>query len=186
MATTDTIRTGMSVVYNGHPCLVVTAQFVNPGKGSAFTRVKLKNLKTGQVMEQTFKSGEALELADVVNKRCQFLYKSGENYNFMENDNFEQFALDKETLGDAAKYLLDGVECYAMYIDNIPVSIQLPPKMNFKVISSPPGVKGDTATGGSKECTIETGATVKVPLFIEEGDVIRVNTETGGYDGKGS
>jgi len=184
MTTTTDIRTNMSIVWNGHTWLVQMAQFVNPGKGSAFTRAKLKNLRTGQVVENTFRSGEAVELAEVENKRCQYLYNDGTNYVFMGNDDYEQFSLDKDFLGDATKYLIDGTEVYAMYIDGNPVSIQLPPKMNFKVVSTPPGVRGDTASGGSKEATIETGAVVRVPLFIEEGETIRVNTETGAYDGK--
>ena len=158
---------------------------MNPGKGTAFTRAKLRQLKTGQVVEHTFKSGEAVELVDVVRTKCQYLYNDGENYNFMDNETYEQFALDKESIGDATKYLVENTECYAMYIDSIPVSIQVPPKMTFKVISAPPGYKGDTATGGSKDATIETGATIKVPLFIEEGDLIMVNTAEGNYVSKG-
>lgn len=185
MATTTDIRMGISIIHNNQAWLVAAAQFVNPGKGSAFTRVKLRNLKSGKVVEQTLKSGEAFELVDVQKKRCQFLYKDGLTYNFMNNDDYEQFALEVDILGETTKYLLDGTECYAMYVDNIPVSIQIPPKMDFKVTSTPPGVRGDTATGGTKEAVLETGLVVNVPLFIEEGDIVRVNTETGMYDGKG-
>ncbi|MBD3360633.1 elongation factor P, partial [Candidatus Peregrinibacteria bacterium] len=152
--------------------------------GSAFTRTKLKNLKTDQVIENTFKSGEAVELADIIRKKCQYLYNDGNEYYFMDNVNYEQFSLNKEAIGEAAKFLLEGTECYALHIDGKPVSIQLPPKMDFKVVSTTPGVKGDTATGGSKECTIETGATIKVPLFIKEDDIIKINTEDGTYVSK--
>ena len=185
MATTNEIRQGIAIQYKGNPCLLIFAQFVNPGKGSAFTRAKLRNLKTGQTVETTFKSGETVELVDVVKNKCQYLYNDGTNYNFMDNTNYEQFSLDKEALGDAIKYLLDGTEVYAMYIDGVPASIQLPPKMSFKVISAPPGFKGDTSSGGSKDITIETGAVLKAPLFIDEGDTIIVNTEDGSYVSKG-
>ncbi|MBP9770570.1 elongation factor P [Candidatus Gracilibacteria bacterium] len=185
MSSTTDLKQGLTILHKGNPWLIAVAQFVNPGKGSAFTRAKLRQLKTGQVVEHTFKSGEAVELVDVVRTKCQYLYNDGENYNFMDNETYEQFALDKESIGDATKYLVENTECYAMYIDGIPVSIQVPPKMTFKVISAPPGYKGDTATGGSKDATIETGATIKVPLFIEEGDLIMVNTAEGNYVSKG-
>lgn len=184
MAVTTTLRTGMSIMYKDQAWLIAGAQFVSPGKGSAFTKTKLKNLKTGQTVEITFKSTEALELVDVQHLKCQYLYNDGESYHFMNNDTYDQFSLDKSIVGDAAKFLMDGAECYAMYVDNNPVSIQLQPKMAFKVISAPPRSRGDTATTETKECTIETGATVRVPGFISEGDVIRVNTEDGSYVGK--
>lgn len=185
MSTTTDLKQGLTILHKGNPWLIAVAQFVNPGKGSAFTRAKLRQLKTGQVVEHTFKSGEAVELVDVVRTKCQYLYNDGENYNFMDNETYEQFSLDKEAIGDSTKYLIENTECYAMYIDGTPVSIQVPPKMTFKVISAPPGYKGDTATGGSKDATIETGATIKVPLFIEEGDLIMVNTAEGNYVSKG-
>jgi len=184
MATTTDIRKGMALVFNGTTCLVTSTQFVNPGKGSAFTRAKLKNLRTGQVVESTFKSGESVEIADVQNKKCQYLYKDGAGYNFMDNDTYEQFALSAEDIAENGNYLKDGTNCYALYIDNNPVSIQLQPKMDFKVTFADPGVKGDSASGANKDCEIETGLKVKVPLFIKEGDIIKVNTETGEYDSK--
>jgi len=184
MAVTTDIRKGTAIIYNGNTCLVISAQFVNPGKGSAFTRAKMKNLRTSQVIEATFKSSEAVEVADVQYKKCQYLYKDGSGYNFMDNDTYEQCALSIDTIGDAGEYLKDGTECYALYIDNNPVSIQLPPKMDFKVISADPGVKGDSASGANKDCVVETGLKVKVPLFVKEGDMIKVNTETGEYDSK--
>ncbi len=135
-------------------------------------------------MENTFKSGEALEVADTVRKKCQYLYSDGNDFHFMDNENYDQFSLTKEQLDEADKYLLDGTEVYALYIDGTPVSIQLPPKMDFKVVKTTPGVKGDTATGGNKDCEIETGAIIKVPLFIKEGDLIKINTEEGTYVSK--
>jgi len=184
MTTTTNIVKGIAINWKHGSWLLVDAQFVNPGKGSAFTRSKLKNLKTGQVVENTFRSGEAVELIDVERKKCQYLYNDGSDFHFMDNDSYEQFSLDSEAIGNDKKYLIDDTECYAMHIDGNPVSIQLPVKMAFKVISTPPGVKGDTATGGSKEATIETGAVIKVPLFIKENESIMVNTEDGSYVGK--
>lgn len=184
MSSTTDIKQGIAINFKNQPWLVAMAQFVNPGKGAAFTRSKLRNLKTGQVIEITFKSGEAVELVEVVRNKCQYLYNDGTNYNFMDNTTYEQFSLDKEAIGNADKFLLDGTEVFAMYIDGVPISIQLPPKMKFKVISSSPGYKGDTATGGSKDATIETGASMKVPLFVDEGDYIMINTEDGSYVSK--
>lgn len=178
------MKKGIAIKFKNQDWLVTSAQFVNPGKGSAFTRVKLKNLKTGQLVENTFKSGETYELVEVEHKRCQYLYTDGNDYFFMNNDTYEQFSLSADAIGDGKNYLMDGTECYAMYLDGTPVSIQLPPKMDFKVISTTPGVKGDTATGGAKDCTIATGAVIKVPLFIKEGEMIKINTEDGIYVSK--
>ena len=184
MASTTSIVQGIAINYKNQPWLVVYAQFVNPGKGTAFTRAKLKNLKTDQVVENTFRSGEAVELIDVVKQKCQYLYSDNSEFHFMNSENYEQFSLSTEIIGEGQKFLIDGTDCYAMYIEGKPVSIQLPPKMDFTVISTPPGVKGDTATGGSKECIIDTGAVIKVPLFIKEGEKIKVNTEDGTYVSK--
>lgn len=184
MTMTTSISKGLAIRFKDQPWLITKTDFVSPGKGTAFTRTKLKNLKTDQVIEVTFKSGESIEEIETIRKRCQYLYNDGSNFHFMDNESYEQFSLSKETIGDAYKFLLDGTECYALHIEGTPVSIQLPPKMDFKVISTTPGVKGDTATGGAKECTIETGATIRVPLFIKEGEIIKVNTEDSTYVSK--
>lgn len=184
MATTTNITKGIAIAFKFGSWLVTDAQFVNPGKGTAFTRTKIKNLKTGQVIEHTFRSGEAVEVIDVQRTKCQFLYKDNEDYHFMDSETYEQFYLSGENIPNADKFLLDGTECYAMYIDGTPVSIQLPPKMDFMVVSAPPGLKGDTTSGGTKEVEIETGAKIKVPLFIKEGEKIKVNTEDGNYVSK--
>lgn len=185
MTTSNNISKGMAIRFKDQAWLIIDTQFVNPGKGAAFSRLKLRNLKTDQVIENTFKSGETYELVDMLRKKCQYLYNNGNEYNFMDNDSYEQFSLSKESLGVATKFLIENTECYALYIDGTPASIQLPPKMDFKVVETTPGVKGDTATGGSKEATIETGAVIKVPLFIKEGEIIKVNTEDGSYVSKG-
>lgn len=184
MPTTTNIIKGIAIIHKNQSWLVVEAQFVNPGKGSAFTRCKLKNLKTDQSIEHTFRSGEAVELVDTKRLKCQFLYKDGSGFHFMDNDTYEQFSLQAEAIGDNSNYLIDGTECYALYIDNKPVSIQVPPKMTFTVKETTPGVKGDTATGGNKDATLETGLVVKVPLFIKEDEQIIINTENGQYISK--
>ena len=185
MASTTTITKGIAIQWKHGHWLVTEAQFVNPGKGGAFTRCKLKNLKSEQVVENTFRSGEAVELVDTMRQKCQYLYNDSSEYYFMNNESYEQFALSKTTIGDADKYLVDDTEVYVLIIDGTPISVQLPTKMTFVVTSTPPGVKGDTATGGSKEAIIETGATIKVPLFIKEGEKIIVNTEENSYVSKG-
>ena len=156
-------------------------QFVNPGKGAAFTRTKLKNAKTGKIFEVSFRSSETIEEANVEYRNCQYLYNDGTDMSFMDNTNYEQFTLPLENIGEMTDYIVDGSEVKVIFIDGNPFTIQLPPKMNFKVVEAPPGDKGDTATGGSKQAIIETGAKVNVPLFIKEGDMIRVNTDTGEY-----
>ena len=184
MATTTNIIKGIAISYKNQPWIVIGTQFTNPGKGQAFTKARMRNLKTGQVLENTFKSGEAVELVDTMRKKCQYLYNDNASYHFMDNETYEQFELKKEAIEDEIKFLVDGTECYALHIEGNPISIQLPPKMDFKVAKTTPGVKGDTATGGNKDCTIETGAVLKVPLFIKEGEIIKVNTEDGTYVSK--
>ncbi len=184
MASTTNIVKGLTLSWKHGNWLIVDAQFVNPGKGAAFTRCKLRNIKTDQVVENTFRSGEAVETVETQRKKCQYLYNDGSEYHFMDNDSYEQFSFPEATIGDAKRFLLEDTECYALYIEGTPVSIQLPPKMTFTVISAPPGVKGDTATGGSKDVEIDTGAKVKAPLFISEGEKIIVNTEDGSYVSK--
>ena len=180
MLTSDFTK-GQPIRYNNETYIIVGYQFVNPGKGTAFTRTKIKNAKSQKVIEVTFKSGEQIEEANVEYRKCQYLYNDGKDFYFMDNTNFEQISISADNVGDMSDYMMDGVELTVVYIDNAPFSIQLPPKMEFKVIDSPPGEKGDTATGGTKHVTIETGAKVSAPLFIKEGDVIRVNTSTGEY-----
>lgn len=179
--TTSDFKKGLAIRYNGDTYVIVTYQFVNPGKGAAFTRTKLKNVKTGKMLEVSFRSDEQVEDANMEYKRCQYLYNDGSDYHFMVNDTYEQFTLSAELIGDQSDYMMDGSEVTIVFVDGDAVSLQLKPKLEFKVIESPPGEKGDTATGGTKQVTIETGAKVAAPLFIKEGDVIRVNTETGEY-----
>jgi elongation factor P len=179
--TTSDFKKGLAIRYNGDTFVLINYQFVNPGKGTAFTRAKIKNVKSQKVMEVTFKSGENIEEANMEYKKCQYMYNDGSEYQFMDNNNYEQFGMSADLIADLGAYLMDGGEVTVVFVDNLPVSVQLPPKMDFKVIDSPQGEKGDTATGGTKQVTIETGAKVAAPLFIKEGDKIRVNTDTGEY-----
>lgn len=180
MQTSD-FKKGLAVKYNNETYVIVGYQFVNPGKGAAFTRAKMKSVKTGKNVEVTFKSGEEVPEANMENKRCQYLYKDATDYTFMDNNTYDQFTIPNEMIGDDADFLIDGTEVMVVFVDDNPASVQLPTKMDFKVISAPPGEKGDTATGGTKPVVIETGATINAPLFIKEGDVIRVNTEMHEY-----
>lgn len=180
MNTSDFTK-GTAIKYNGETCVVMSYQFVNPGKGAAFTRTKLKNAKSGKIFEVSFRSGENIEPANVEYRNCQYLYNDGSDMTFMDTTNYEQFVISLDNIGDSQNYIVDGSDVVVVFIDGEPFSIQLPPKMNFKVIESPPGDKGDTATGGTKQVVIETGVKVSVPLFIKEGDVIKLNTDTGQY-----
>ncbi len=179
--TTSDFRKGLAIKYNNDTYILVGYQFVNPGKGSAFTRAKMKNVKSLKVIEVTFKSGEQIEEANMEYRKCQYTYFDGKEYQFMDNNSYEQFGISSDIVGDQGKYMMDGGEVTVVFVDNLPVSIQLPPKMDFVVTDAPPGEKGDTATGGTKPVTIETGAMVAAPLFIKAGDKIRVNTDTGEY-----
>lgn len=181
---TTNINKGAAIKFKNQPWLITETQFEKPGKGAAFTRTKLKNLKTGQVIENTFKSGESVNILDTIRKKCQFLYRDGNDFHFMDNETYDQFVLQKEAIGNDVKFLLDGTDVHVLFIEGTPISIQVPPKMNFKVVSTTPGVKGDTATGGNKDAELETGAILKVPLFIKEGETIKINTENGTYVSK--
>lgn len=179
--TTSDFKKGLAIRYNNDTYVLIGYQFVNPGKGSAFTRAKMKSVKTGKVVEVTFKSGEQIEEANMEYKKCQYMYNDGTDFYFMDNTNYEQFSMSAELIGDQGQYMMDGGEITTVFVDNLPVSIQLPPKMDFIVKEAPPGERGDTATGATKQVVIETGARVNAPLFIKEGDKIRVNTDTGEY-----
>lgn len=174
-------KKGMAIKYEGGTYVITSAQHVNPGKGTAFTRCKMKNVRSDRSIEVTFKSGENVDEADMQFRKCQYLYKDAESFYFMDMQSFDQFALSAEMVGDQSNYLMDGAEITVVFVDDLPVSLHLQTKMDFKVISAPPGEKGDTASAGTKPVTIETGAIIGAPLFIKEGDIIRVNTENHEY-----
>ena len=180
MQTTD-FKKGLAIKYNSGTYIIVGYQFVNPGKGTAFCRTKLKNVQTLKALEVSFKNTETIEEANMEYRKCQYLYNDGKEFQFMDNTSYEQFGVPTDIVGEQGQYMMDGGEVTVVFVDNMPVSLQLPPKMDFVIIECPPGEKGDTATGGTKQATIETGAKINVPLFMKEGDKIRINTETGEY-----
>jgi elongation factor P len=171
----------MTVEIDGDVFMVVDFQHVKPGKGAAFVRTKIKNVKTGQSFERTFRAGEKLNRATIERKTMQYLYPDGDTYNFMDTQTFEQIPLTTEQLGDAAKFLKENMEVMVMFYEGISIGVELPTFVELVVTDTDPGFKGDTATGGNKPATLETGALVQVPLFININDVIRVDTRTGEY-----
>ena len=178
---TNEFRSGVKVIFEGDPCAIVENEYVKPGKGQAFNRVKIRNLKTGRVLERTFKSGDTLEAADVMDTEMQYLYQDGDFWHFMVPENFEQYTAGKSAIADNAIWLKDGVVCIVTLWNNVPLVVTPPPHIELKIVETDPGVRGDTATGGQKPAKLETGAVVRVPLFINEGEVIRVDTRTGEY-----
>ena len=178
---TNEFRSGLKLILDGDPYNIVENEFVKPGKGQAFNRVKLRNLKTGRVVDRTFKSGETIEAADVMDTDMQYLYNDGEEWHFMEPKSFEQFAMTKEAVADAAQWLKGQEDCVVTLLDGVPLSVAVPNFVELQITQADPGVRGDTAQGGTKPATLETGAVVKVPLFVEEGEVLRIDTRTGEY-----
>ena len=178
---TSEIRGGMKVLIDGDPYAIVENEFVKPGKGQAFNRIKIRNLKSGRTLERNWKSGDSIEAADVMDTEMQYLYADGDFFIFMVPENFEQYTASKAAVGDAAQWLKDGIVCIVTLWNNEPLVVTPPPHIELKVIETDPGVRGDTATGGQKPAKLETGATVRVPLFIDEGEYIRVDTRTCEY-----
>jgi elongation factor P len=178
---TNQFRSGLKVMIDGDPCAIVDTEFVKPGKGQAFVRVKYKNLKTHRVNERTWKSGESLPGADVVDTDMQYLYSDGEFWHFMVPDTFEQYAADSEAVGDVAQWLKENDVCQVTLYNNVPLAVTPPNFVVLTVTETDPGVRGDTSSGGSKPATMETGAVVKVPLFIQIGDLLKIDTRTGEY-----
>ncbi len=179
--TTSEVRGGLKVLLDGEPYAVIDNEFVKPGKGQAFNRIKVRNLKTGRTIEKTFRSGESLEGADVMDTEMQFLYQEGDFWHFMQPESFEQYTADKAAVGDAAQWLKDGTVCIITLWNGVPLVVTAPPHIELKIIETDPGLRGDTATGGQKSAKVETGAVIRVPLFLNEGEVIRIDTRTGEY-----
>jgi len=184
---TNEFKAGLKILIDGDPNAIVENEFVKPGKGQAFSRVKVKNLKTGRVVEKTYKSGDTVEAADVMDMDMEFLYADGEFYHFMMTDgSFEQHAADSKAVGDTVKWLKEQ-EVYVITLFNgAPLAVTPPNHIELQVVQTDPGVKGDTAQGGSKPATLSTGAVVNVPLFIEEGEILRVDTRSGDYVSRAS
>ncbi len=178
---TSEFRSGLKIMLDGDPFTVVENEFVKPGKGQAFNRVKIRNLRSGRVIDKTFKSGDSVEAADVVDVDMQYLYTDGEFWHFMVPDTFEQHAAGEAAVADAKQWLKEQDVCIVTLWNNQPLSVTPPNFVELKIVQTDPGVRGDTATGGTKPAILETGAVVKVPLFIEEGEVLKVDTRTGEY-----
>ena len=182
---TNDFRSGLKVMLEGDPCSIVENEFVKPGKGQAFARVKLRNLKSGRVWERTFKSGDSLEVADVMERDMEYLYSDGEFWHFMEPDTYEQYQADKNAVGDSYQWLKEQDRCDVTLYNGAPLSVTPANFVEMEITETDPGLKGDTASGGSKPATLGTGAVVKVPLFLSQGEVIRIDTRTGDYVGRG-
>ena len=180
---TNDFKPGLKVMLDSNPCSIMENEYVKPGKGQAFNRVKLRNLKTGKVLEKTFKSGDSLEGADIVEVEMNYLYNDGEMWHFMDPESFEQIAADKNAMGDAAKWLKDDSNetCTIMLFNGVPLNVSAPNFVTLKIIETDPGVRGDTSGGGGKPAKLETGAVVRVPLFVQQEESVRVDTRTGEY-----
>lgn len=178
---TNEFKNGLKILLDGDPYTILDIDFVKPGKGQAFNRVKVKNLKTGRVIERTFKSGDSVEAADVFEKDMQYLYNDGEHWYFMVPDTFEQYPAEEPAVGDGAKWLKDGDMCTITLWNDDPLTVEPPNFVNLRITETDPGVRGDTSSGGGKPATLETGAVVRVPLFVNEGEMIKVDTRKGEY-----
>ena len=178
---TNEFRSGLKLLIDGDPYTIVENDIVKPGKGQAFNRVKIRNLKTGRVVDRTYKSGESVEVADVVEYEMQYLYSDGDQWHFMDPQSFEQYSAGVEAVSEARNWLKEEDICSVTLWNNTPLLIEPPNFVELKIVETDPGLKGDTAQGGIKPARLETGATVRVPLFIEEGEVIKVNTRNGEY-----
>ncbi len=180
---TAEFKKGLKIQFDGEPYSIVDFQHVKPGKGGAFVRTKLKHMKLGRVIDNTFRAGEKVELVDFEEKRMQYLYKD-DRYHFMDLDTYDQISLSPEEVGEARDFLRENTEVEILFIDQSPVSVELPNFIELQIAKTDPGIRGDTASGGSKPATLETGAVIQVPLFLNEGDVVKVDTRSGEYLGR--
>lgn len=181
MISSNDFKTGLTIEIEGDIYQIVEFQHVKPGKGAAFVRTKLKNVKTGSTTERKFNAGERVAKARLERREMQFLYKDGEQFVVMDNESFEQIMLTEAQIGDEVKWLKENMNLGILLFNNEVIGVDLPNNVELRVIETEPGVKGDTATGGSKSATVETGATVQVPFFVNEGDVLLIDTRTGSY-----
>ncbi|MFA6486066.1 MAG: elongation factor P [Candidatus Magasanikbacteria bacterium] len=185
MSSTQDIRKGAVIKHNNDLFVVVEAQHINPGKGAAFVRARMKSLANGKVLENTYKVGESVDVVSVAFQTMQYLYQTGDRFAFMNMSNYEQIEMDGDLVGDDAKYLKEGVECVIGLYEERPVSIELPKKITYRVVEAPPAVRGDSAGGNvTKEVTMDNGLKIQAPIFIKEGEEILVNTETGLYSAR--
>ena len=179
---TNEFRSGLKVLLEGEPCTILVNEFVKPGKGQAFNRVKFRNLKTGRVWERTFKSGESIQAADVLDLDMEYLYSDGQFYHFMKTDgSYEQLAASLAAVGEASNWITEQDVCRVTLWNDEPISVVPPNFVEIEVTETDPGLKGDTAQGGTKPATLATGATIKVPLFVNTGDTLKIDTRSGEY-----
>ncbi len=181
MISTNDFHTGITVEIDGQPWVVVDFQHVKPGKGSAFVRAKIKNVITGAVLEKTFNAGEKLPKALIERKEAQFLYSMDNDYTLMDVESYEQITVSRDDIGSGAQYLKENMNVFVLSYDNRVIGVEVPNFVDLEVIETDPGFKGDTATGATKAAKLETGAIVKVPLFVNVGDKLKVDTRTGTY-----
>jgi elongation factor P len=180
---TAEFKKGLKIQFDGAPYTIVDFQHVKPGKGGAFVRTKLKHMRLGRVIDNTFRAGEKVDLVDFEEKRMQFLYKD-DRYHFMDLDTYDQISLSAEEVGEARDFLKENTEVEILFIESSPVTVELPNFIEIRIAKTDPGIRGDTASGGSKPATLETGAVIQVPLFLNEGDVVKVDTRSGDYLGR--
>lgn len=178
---TNEFKAGLKIMLDNDPCAIIENEFVKPGKGQAFSRVKIRNLKNGRVIEKTFKSGESVEGADVVDIDMQYLYTDGEFWHFMVTETFEQYSADEKAVADAKLWLKDQDMFTVTLWNDVPLTVEAPNFVELKVTDTDPGLKGDTSGGGGKPATLETGAVVRVPLFVQIDEIIKVDTRSGEY-----
>lgn len=178
------VKNGMKIIVDGHPCTIIGTEYIKPGKGQSFTRVKYRNLKTGRVVEMTMKSTDSVDAADVVDSDMEFLYSDGEFWHFMHPDTHEQIAADKNAMEDAAKWLKGNETCIVTLWNGAPLLVTPPNFVELQIAETDPGVRGDTSGGGGKPAKLETGAVVRVPLFVAQNEIIKVDTRTGEYIGR--
>ena len=178
---TNEFKTGLKLMLDNDPCSIIENEFVKPGKGQAFNRVKFRNLKTGRVIERTFKSGESLPAADVHESEMQYLYNDGESWHFMDQSSFDQYTADEQRVSHAKQWLKEQDICTVVLWNEAVLSVEPPNFVELAIVETDPGVKGDTASGGNKPATLETGTIVRVPLFVQTGEVIKIDTRSGEY-----
>jgi elongation factor P len=181
LISTADFRNGLKIQIDGEPLVITEFQHVKPGKGAAFVRTKMKSLRSGNVLDKTFRSGEKVETPNLEEKKMQYLYNDGSDYHFMDMGSYEQTSLTSDQLGSNKDWLMENMEIEVLYHDGVPIGVEVPMFVELKVVQTDPGFKGDTASGGSKPATLETGAVVKVPLYMEEGETIKIDTRTGEY-----
>ena len=178
---TNEFRSGSKLIIDGDPCIIIENEFVKPGKGQAFVRTRFRNLRSGKVIERTFKSGDSVEAADILEMPLQYLYSDGDMFHFMDEQTFEQYAATPGVVADAVHWLKEQDICTITLWNGVPLAVAAPNFVMLEITETDPGVRGDTASGATKPAIVETGAVIKVPLFIEQGELVKIDTRTGEY-----